>query len=250
MTATIGLDTIGEMAHMTGGDIYFVTANEIASSFYALSQSDIIAKNVKVRVFIHSSLMLNELSGEVLFHKKDKFFELEPGAMNPDRRFCCTLNLLEDLSVNQELPFQVQVEYTDLEGKKKIRIYNQKIFVTDKEEEIIENFASDVSDDFYTQKSAEFARKKTIDLAMEQLEIYGDQLEMYLKKASPEKQDSFTRSMTIINEALENMSDLQRREKNKDAIFDYYQKIICYGTTSTLRNDYRTSRLTRIAEDM
>ena len=247
--SSMELETIGDMARLTGGDIYLVDKKELSKTFNALSQSDFIGKNVNVRIFVPPSMSLKDASGDVHFHREEKSLKAKVGYVNPDRRLCVALNATEDLKENEDLTVQTQVEYTGIDGKKRIRIYNEKLHVTAKEEDIAENFESDVSDEFYIQKAAEHGRTGRDAIGIKILKDYTEKLNTYRNIAGNQKRDKLTRSTELIDRELEDINKL-RQEKSKDARFSKYQARVSFGSTSELRQESRKMRQTIIADDL
>jgi hypothetical protein len=133
------------------------------------------------------------------------------------------------LKENEDLTVQTQVEYTGTDGKKRIRIYNEKIHVTGKEEDIVENFESDVSDEFYIQKAAEQGRTGHDATGIKILKDYTDKLLAYRNIAGNQKREKLTRSTELINRELEDINKL-RQEKSKDARYSKYQARVSFGS--------------------
>ncbi len=246
--SSLELETIGDMARITGGDIYLVDRKELSRTFNALSQADFIGRNVKVRIFVPPSMALRDVSGDVHFHREKKSLDAKVGYVNPDRKMCVALNVTEDLKENEDLTVQTQVEYTGTDGKKRIRIYNEKIHVTGKEEDIVENFESDVSDEFYIQKAAEQGRTGHDATGIKILKDYTDKLLAYRNIAGNQKREKLTRSTELINRELEDINKL-RQEKSKDARYSKYQARVSFGSTSELRQESRKMRKTITLSD-
>ncbi|MEQ8169177.1 MAG: hypothetical protein ABRQ38_09800 [Candidatus Eremiobacterota bacterium] len=241
--SSLELETIGDMARLTGGDIYLVDKKELSTTFNALSQADFIGRNVKVRIFVPSSMALRDASGDVHFHREKMSLDAKVGYVNPDRKMCVALNVTEDLKANEDLTVQTQVEYTGTDGKKRIRIYNEKLHVTEKEEDIVENFESEVSDEFYIQKAAEQGRRGHDVTGIKILKDYAEKLQTYNTIAGNQKRETLKKSTELISRELEDINRLSQ-EKSKDARFSKYQARVSFGSTSELRQESRKMRKT------
>jgi hypothetical protein len=246
--ASVELELIGQMARITGGDIYMVDLSEIKSTFNALSRSDIIGKNVKIRLYKPEHIEIEDVSGDVNIEKHEKSLNANVGNVNPDRKFCMTFDTIKDLKENNEIPIQVEVEYTDLEGRERRRIYRDKITVTDNENDIIENLRSEISDIFYKQKSAELGRTGQEEDGINVLRDYTKRLKFYSKQAAPDAGERITRSATLIEKELDNMIKI-REEKNKDVKYSRYQAKVSYGTGYEERAVSRMERQTKIMRE-
>jgi len=241
---SIELESIGEMARLTGGDIYFVDVNELNRTFDALSQTDMLGKKVNVRLILPKNVVLKDSSGDVLFRNENQGLEAHMGYVNPDRKFCVSLGLINDRPVNEEIPLQVQIEYISMDGKKRKRIYQDKIIVTDKKETVVDNFQSEVSDEFYTQKSAELGKIGQEAAGIKNLKAYTDRLRIYQEMARGDKKQRFARSAELMTKEAEDMDKL-RSERSKDMRYMRFQSRLSYGTSGDLRQSLRTTRQTR-----
>ncbi|MEQ8223592.1 MAG: hypothetical protein ABRQ37_14870, partial [Candidatus Eremiobacterota bacterium] len=230
--SSIELETIGEMAYLTGGDVYLAKTEEIAGTFDTISKSEVLGKNVNVKVFVPASIELKEISGEVFYNKRDHFLEVKAGSVNPDRQFCMSLDTVKDIHINQELPVQIQIEYTGTDGHKRKRIYNEKLIVTDREEDIAGNFASEISDEFYIQKAAELARKLHNKEGIEKLKYYNNKLDLYEKVAPQDKKGKILRSSDMIKKEIDDIVKMEQKIKDKDAYYSYHRKKSSYGSIS------------------
>ena len=236
------LEVIGEMANLTGGDIYLVDLSEIRETFGVLSRTDVLGRNVRIKMFTPRSIELKDITGDVVFKKKNQLFEANVGSVNPDRKICLSLEASEDLPVDRKIPIQIQIDYRDLKGIRRKRVYQDNITVTDKEENIIENFDSEVADIFYKQKSAELGRKGKEEQGIKTLRRYTEDLARYGSKASKKMKERLATSSLGMSEELDDMVELQRLP-SKDLKYSEYRSRAVYGKKSAARAEDRKTRI-------
>ena len=152
------LKTLGLLPEGTGGQMYYVTPNELDQSMSELTGASLLGRDVEVRLVTPQGVIVKDASGvsrsvidELTKKKKSKigvvgenhelYFEVEPES-----------EIKED-----ELPIQVQVTYTDEGGTRRVRAVTTKLKVTKKEEEVMETLDPTVGAVFVTQKAGEAA---------------------------------------------------------------------------------------------
>jgi len=241
-SSSMDLETIGEMARLTGGDVYLVDLSEIKDTFRSLSRSDTLGRNVKVKMFLPKSVKLKDVAGDIMFRREQKFFEAKMGSVNPDRKISLSLEPSENLTPEEKIPVQVQIDYTGPDGIKRKRVYQEEISVTDNEKDIIENFKSEVSDIFYKQKSAELGRRGDEEGGIRTLRKYTEDLLHYKTKAQGKKKEGFATSELRVTRDLEDMENLKKTASN-DLKYSEYQARVAYGKTAALRAQDRRTRI-------
>jgi len=154
--AGMELKTLGLMPEATGGQMYYVTPNELDKSLSELAGASLLGRDVEVRLITPKGIIVKDASGvsravvEELLKKKESkigvvgnnhelYFEIEP----------------ESTIKEDEVPIQVQVEYTDAEGARRVRSVTTTLKVAKKEEEVLETFDPALSATFVTQKAGE-----------------------------------------------------------------------------------------------
>ncbi|MHA1480782.1 MAG: hypothetical protein ACTSQZ_05120, partial [Candidatus Thorarchaeota archaeon] len=152
--AGMELKTLGLMPEATGGQMYYVTPNELDKSLSELAGASLLGRDVEVRLVTPTGIKVKDASGvsravvEELLKKKESkigvvgnnhelYFEIEP----------------ESTITESEVPIQVQVEYTDAEGARRVRSVTTTLKVAKKEEEVLETFDPALSATFVTQKA-------------------------------------------------------------------------------------------------
>jgi hypothetical protein len=152
------LKTLGLLPEGTGGQMYYVTPNELDQSISELAGASLLGRDVEVRLVTPLGVKVKDASGvsrsvidELIKKKESKigvvgenhelYFEVEPESEIKD----------------DEVPIQVQVSYTDEEGARRVRVVTTKLKVAKKEDEVLETLDPTVGAVFVTQKAGEEA---------------------------------------------------------------------------------------------
>lgn len=131
----MGLQALGKLTDRTGGTLYLISADEMEAIFSELRQTRYIGKDVKVRVIVPPNIIIKNITGA--FSSKGTFegSEINLGAITEDRELFLELDSKKELKEEQEVPVQLQVEYLDKKGRKRMRVVNDKVKVTKDEKE-------------------------------------------------------------------------------------------------------------------
>ena len=126
----MGLQTLGKLTDSTGGTLYLISSEEMETIFTALRQTRYIGKDVKVRIIVPPSISIKNVTGA--FSSKGVLggSEINLGAITEDRELFLELDAKKELKEEQEIPIQLQVEYLDKEGRKRMRVINDRVRVT------------------------------------------------------------------------------------------------------------------------
>ncbi len=132
----MGLKVLGKLTDHTGGKLYLISSDEMEAIFTELRQMKYIGKDVKVKIITPSSIKLKKVTGA--FSSEDvKKSEINIGAVTEDRELFVEFEAeSKDIAEKKmaSIPVQFQVEYKDSEGSKKLRIYDDRVNITDNEE--------------------------------------------------------------------------------------------------------------------
>nr|MDO8116661.1 hypothetical protein [Candidatus Sigynarchaeota archaeon] len=123
----LALDILGKLSELTGGELFFVTQEELDSTFGEISSRHFIGKDVRVKVFTPNAVDLKAVSGISSIAKESKRLqEINVGSVTPDREALFEFEVKEKIKVD-EVPVQVQVEFNDADGNKKLRVFKTKL---------------------------------------------------------------------------------------------------------------------------
>ncbi len=156
--AGMELKTLGLLPEATGGQMYYVTPNELDRSISELAGASLLGRDVEVRLITPPGVRVKDASGvsravvDELTKKQDSkigvvgnrhelYFEVEPKSEIKE----------------EEVPIQVQVSYTDEDGSRRVRALTTKLKVARNEEEVLKTLDPTVGAVFVTQKAGEEA---------------------------------------------------------------------------------------------
>ncbi|MFX1325454.1 MAG: hypothetical protein ACFE8N_10885, partial [Promethearchaeota archaeon] len=136
----LGLQTLGKLTDKTGGTLYLISSEEIEAIFSELREMKYIGKDVKVKVIVPPNINIINITGAFSSRNAIKGSEISLGAITEDRELFLELDSPKGLTENEEVPIQLQVEYIDNEGHKRMRVINDKVKVTTDENEFISQY--------------------------------------------------------------------------------------------------------------
>ena len=150
------LKTLGFMPEATGGQMYFVTPNELDRSMAELAGSSLLGRDVEVRLVAPPGVKVRDASGvsRAVVDELTAKHESKIGAVGEDHELYFEVAPESELDV-EEVPVQVQVSYTDDEGARRVRAVTKKLKVAKKEDELMKDFDPTVGAAFVTQKAGE-----------------------------------------------------------------------------------------------
>lgn len=150
------LKTLGLLPEATGGQMYYVTPNELDRSIAELSGASLLGRDVEVRLITPPGISIKDASGvsRAVIDTLKKKSESKIGAVGADHELYFEVAPEKEIKV-PEVPIQVQVTYTDDEGARRVRAVTTKLKVSKKEAEIMATLDPTVGATFITQKAGE-----------------------------------------------------------------------------------------------
>jgi hypothetical protein len=136
----LGLQTLGNLTDNTGGTLYLISSEEMEAIFSELRQIKYIGRDVKVKVIVPPSINITDVTGAFSSKSALKGSKINLGAITEDRELFLELESTKGLTQKEEVPVQLQVEYIDNEGLKRMRVINDKVKVTSNENEFISQY--------------------------------------------------------------------------------------------------------------
>ena len=154
--AGMELQTLGLLPEATGGQMYYVTPNELDRSLSELAGASLLGRDVEVRLITPSGVKVKDASGvsRAVVDQLKKSNESKIGVVGEDHELYFEVEPDKEIK-EPEVPIQVQVTYTDEEGARRVRAVTTKLKVSKKEEEIMETLDPTVGATFVTQKAGE-----------------------------------------------------------------------------------------------
>jgi hypothetical protein len=152
------LKTLGLLPEATGGQMYYVTPNELDRSMSALAGASSIARDVIVRMITPPGVRVKDASGmsrAVIDEMKSKKSG-KVGVVGENHELYFEMEPEEELDTDS-IPVQLQVEYLDKSGARRIRSVTTRLNVTKDEDEIMASFDPKLAATFTTQKAGEEA---------------------------------------------------------------------------------------------
>lgn len=134
----MGLEVLGKLTDNTGGKLYLISSEEMEQVFTELRQTNYIGKDVVMKMMIPKKIGVKNITG-AFSSKAVKEAEVNLGAVTEDRELYVELEEREKLK-EEEIPVQLQVHYKDNEGRKRLRVINDKVKVSDNQEEFIASY--------------------------------------------------------------------------------------------------------------
>jgi hypothetical protein len=154
--AGMELQTLGLLPEATGGQMYYVTPNELDRSLSELAGASLLGRDVEVRLITPDGVKVKDASGvsRSVVDQLKKTSESKIGVVGTDHELYFEVEPEKEIEA-PEVPIQVQVTYTDEEGARRVRAVTAKLRVAKKEEEIMKTLDPTVGATFVTQKAGE-----------------------------------------------------------------------------------------------
>jgi len=131
----MGLETLGKLTDKTGGMLYLISSSEMEAIFSEMRQMRYIGKDVKVKIITPPTIIIKNITGAYSSKGAINRSEINLGAITEDRELFLELDSSKELKEQEEIPVQFQVEYLDSDGRKRMRVINDKVKVTKDEDE-------------------------------------------------------------------------------------------------------------------
>jgi len=208
----MGLQVLGKLTDHTGGKLYLISSDEMEAIFTELRQMNYIGKDVKIRVITPSPIKLKRVTGA--FSSEDvKKSELNIGAVTEDRELFVEFEAKPKTITDNKMdsiPLQFQVEYKDNEGRKKLRVFNDRVKITDDENSFKASYDQRLNAIFNIQSSGLHDYKGKREKSKSQLQELKKNLveEMKtIKSLNANFEDTkFTESVNFLEDELEEMT--------------------------------------------
>jgi len=154
--AGMELKTLGLLPEATGGQMYFVTPNELDRSLSELAGASMLGRDVEVRLITPPGVTIKDASGvsRAIVDRLKKTSESKIGVVGEDHELYFEIAPNKEIK-ESEVPLQVQVTYTDEAGARRVRSLTTKLKVSKNEDEIMATMDPTVGATFVTQKAGE-----------------------------------------------------------------------------------------------
>ncbi|MCK5389196.1 MAG: VWA domain-containing protein [Candidatus Thorarchaeota archaeon] len=150
------LKTLGLLPEATGGQMYFVTPNELDRSLSELAGASMLGRDVEVRLVTPPGVTIKDASGvsRAVVETLKKESHSKIGVVGEDHELYFEIAPEKEIK-ESEVPIQIQVTYTDEAGARRVRAVTTKLKVSKKEDEIMATLDPTVGATFVTQKAGE-----------------------------------------------------------------------------------------------
>ncbi len=158
---SVALDIIGQITDYTGGRMLFITPDQIEQAFGDL-RSAYVARNVVLRVFMPEFLALKEIEGAEVLQSLNVVKSGDPiqlGAFDADREIYVQFTHKGKIKQTQKVPIQLQLEFLDINNRKKIRLYQQWLDIAPTDDNFKANFDPKVATAYELAKASKLRAK-------------------------------------------------------------------------------------------
>ncbi|MHA2390349.1 MAG: hypothetical protein ACXAEX_00130 [Promethearchaeota archaeon] len=210
----MGLQTLGKLTDKTGGTLYLISSEELESIFSELRQTRYVGKDVKVKVIVPPSITIKNITGAYSSKSAFEGSEINLGVITEDRELFLELESAKETVTTEEVPVQLQVEYVDNEGRKRMRVVNDRVSVTKDENEFKSHYdqkfnvmmnIQSAGGGYYAGKAKE-SKTRLVNLRDEML---GEMKRLKSINMTFAEQE-FTEGLTFLNDELE---EIEMEEK-------------------------------------
>ncbi len=211
----MGLQVLGKLTDTTGGTLYLISSEEMEAIFSELRQKEYIGRDVKVRVIVPPRIIIKSISGAYSSKGAIEGSEITLGAITEDRELFLELESAKELEEQEEVPVQLQVEYLDKKGNKRMRVINDRIGVTKDEDD----FKSKYNQKFNVMKNIQIAgggyysgkaQESKVQLTTLRAELLNEMKSLKSNNRTFAEQD-FTEGLSYLEDELEEI-ELEERE--------------------------------------
>lgn len=168
----LALNVVGLLSDLTGGEMFFISPEDVERAFGSATTRRYVARETVMRVFTPREIALAGVTGtwveEEVTGKPGQPLHL--GSLTPDREVFLKFKFVGGKAPKrgQRVPFQVQVEYVDANGDRKVRVARHEVEVTGDEEEykrqldysLVANATLQEASQDYAKNAADEARAK------------------------------------------------------------------------------------------
>ncbi len=198
--AGMELQTLGLLPEATGGQMYYVTPNELDRSLSELAGASLLGRDVEVRLVTPSGVKVKDASGvsRAVVDQLKKTNESKIGVVGEDHELYFEVEPEKEIK-ESEVPIQVQVAYTDEAGARRVRAVTTKLRVAKKEEEIMKTLDPTVGATFVTQKAGEESFRGDREKGRERIASFRKALKTKAKAAPASVQAMLDKTDNVLN---------------------------------------------------
>ncbi|NHJ25101.1 MAG: hypothetical protein EAX89_11025 [Candidatus Lokiarchaeota archaeon] len=215
----MGLQILGNITDKTGGKMFLISDQEMGAVFKELQEIRHIGRDVTIKLITPLGINIKNVTGA--YSSTDiKESEINLGAVTEDRELYIELDAKKGLEKEiGEVPVQLQVNYKDKDGRRRLRVINDRVKTTKNENEFKSNYDQKLNAMYniqfagvaqYAGKGAE--SKKRLQNLKENLEKEYSSLKAQGKAFYAES--DFNEGLEFLDEELEELKMEDERAMN------------------------------------
>ncbi len=215
-SAFMALEALAIMSMETGGTMWYADTSDLASALSSSSREKIVARGVRLRVITPKGVEVAEVSGLGSPSPKAVREGIRLGSVTADREVYVRLAPKRKMKVD-EIPIQLQVSYTDQDGQQRMRVFTQRVKVTEKAEEIIETMDAELPTTFAVQRAGEEQYRGDVRRSQEILEETQRAMRAAGASAPPALAKAMKRADRVLTREREEAEEVAVRQKAESA---------------------------------
>ncbi len=213
----MGLETLGRLTDTTGGNLYLISSEQLERTFSEMRQKKYLGRDVKVKFITPKFIEIKRVTG-AQGSRKVRSPEINLGAVTGDREVYIELDsskVGKKLAEKEEIPVQLQVEYKDDKGRKRLRVINDTVRITKDENEFKSGYNQKLNTMMNIQEAGVDYYSGKAESSKERLRRLKKSLESEKATLSPSANGSFDDSVEYIDEELEEIEAEESELKQK-----------------------------------
>jgi hypothetical protein len=209
----LALDVLGKLSEFTGGELFFVSEAELGSSFSELTQRQFVGKDVRVKIFTPKDVEVQQISGiSSVAQKAKRMEEINLGSVTADREAFIEFDVKEKLKDKQQIPVQVQVEYKDTAGNKKLRVFKTTIKAEDNEDAYKKDYDPKLMSVMRIQQAGDMYSKGDTTQAQQ---ILNQTKKTLLEDMKVFKTENSAPAMAFLDSEMDQLDNFEEEKKTK-----------------------------------
>ena len=214
--AGMELKTLGLLAEATGGQMYYVTPNELDKSISELAGATLLGRDVEVRLVTPEGVKVKDASGvsRAVIDELTKKKESKIGVVGENHELYFEVEPESEIKAS-EVSIQVQVEYTDEEGARRVRAVTTTLKVAKKEGDVMETLDPTLGATFVTQKAGEESFSGDREKGKKRISTFRSAMKKYANVAPKPAQamyDKADRALEAEENEMERMDEMMKAE--------------------------------------
>ncbi|MHA1148733.1 MAG: hypothetical protein ACTSR8_10855 [Promethearchaeota archaeon] len=218
----MGLQTLGKITDKTGGNMFLISSKEMEAIFSELRSIDYVGRDVNVKIITPKNINIGNITGAYSSKGNLKESKFNLGAVTGDRELYVQLESVpEEIQKMEEVPIQLQVEYTDKEGRKHLRVVSDRVKVIDNENTFKANYDQKLNAMYNIQMAGTDYYSGKADKSKHRLKLLKEKISYELQALQGREmkfaQESFSEGLSYLDDELEEMEEEEEKIKKAPA---------------------------------